>query len=161
MDLSELDKLLSAYQAGKLDKAEAAKRINDLHYEDIGYARVDHSRSSRQQLTCRQNRHDGSSMLGISTTSASTSRSPTCGRKRLSISSSSIRLALFSLRSMPIRLTQVRRTFQPTGTVNQARSPDPGARTRTGSSFYSAHSKRCLPPETPAWCFATNRNTAR
>ncbi|MEP6818630.1 MAG: nickel pincer cofactor biosynthesis protein LarB [bacterium] len=48
MDLSALEKLLSAYQAGELDKAETAKRISDLHYEDIGYARVDHSRSSRQ-----------------------------------------------------------------------------------------------------------------
>ncbi|MEP6569998.1 MAG: nickel pincer cofactor biosynthesis protein LarB [Acidobacteriota bacterium] len=48
MDLAALEKLLSAYHAGEMDKAETAKRIKNLHYEDIGYARVDHSRSSRQ-----------------------------------------------------------------------------------------------------------------
>jgi NCAIR mutase (PurE)-related protein len=48
MDLQEIEKLLSAYQAGELDKTEAARRIKNLHYEDIGYARVDHARSARQ-----------------------------------------------------------------------------------------------------------------
>ena len=48
MDLQEIERLLAACKAGELSTAEAAKRIKDLHYEDIGYARVDHSRSSRQ-----------------------------------------------------------------------------------------------------------------
>src|SRR5258705_676684 len=48
MDLHELERLLSAYRAGELNTTEAAKRIKNLHYEDIGYARVDHSRLSRQ-----------------------------------------------------------------------------------------------------------------
>ncbi len=48
MDLAQLEKLLAAYKADELDKDEAAKRIKDLYYEDIGYARVDHSRSARQ-----------------------------------------------------------------------------------------------------------------
>jgi hypothetical protein len=48
MDLTELEKLLSAYKTGQLDTLEVARRIQDLHYEDIGYARVDHSRSARQ-----------------------------------------------------------------------------------------------------------------
>jgi NCAIR mutase (PurE)-related protein len=48
MDLREIEKLLSAYQTGHLDKTEAARRIKNLQYEDIGYARVDHSRSTRQ-----------------------------------------------------------------------------------------------------------------
>jgi len=48
MDLQELERLLSAYRAGELNTTEAAKRIKNLHYEDIGYARVDHSRLSRQ-----------------------------------------------------------------------------------------------------------------
>jgi NCAIR mutase (PurE)-related protein len=48
MDLQALEKLLSAYRAGDLDTTEAARRIKNLHYEDIGYARVDHSRASRQ-----------------------------------------------------------------------------------------------------------------
>ncbi|MFN2516658.1 MAG: nickel pincer cofactor biosynthesis protein LarB [Pyrinomonadaceae bacterium] len=48
MDLKELEKLLTAYRAGELETTEAARRISDLHYEDIGYARVDHARASRQ-----------------------------------------------------------------------------------------------------------------
>jgi len=48
MDLQALEQLLTAYRTGELDTPEAAKRIKNLHYEDIGYARVDHARSSRQ-----------------------------------------------------------------------------------------------------------------
>jgi NCAIR mutase (PurE)-related protein len=48
MDMQELERLLAAYRAGELDTTVTAKRINDLHYEDIGYARVDHSRAARQ-----------------------------------------------------------------------------------------------------------------
>jgi NCAIR mutase (PurE)-related protein len=48
MDLTALEKLLTAYKAGELDTRETARNIRDLHYEDIGYARVDHSRASRQ-----------------------------------------------------------------------------------------------------------------
>lgn len=48
MDLKEIEKLLTAYRAGELETTETVRRISDLHYEDIGYARVDHARSSRQ-----------------------------------------------------------------------------------------------------------------
>jgi pyridinium-3,5-biscarboxylic acid mononucleotide synthase len=48
MDLKALERLLDAYRSGEIDKDEAARNIKDLHYEDIGYARVDHSRSTRQ-----------------------------------------------------------------------------------------------------------------
>ena len=48
MDLKKLEELLAAYKAGRLETSEAAQRINNLHYEDIGYARVDHARSQRQ-----------------------------------------------------------------------------------------------------------------
>ena len=48
MDLKALERLLSAYKAGELGGHEAAQKIKDLHYEDIGYAKVDHSRSTRQ-----------------------------------------------------------------------------------------------------------------
>ena len=48
MDLQELERLLAAHRSGELDTRGAARQIRDLHYEDIGYARVDHSRSSRQ-----------------------------------------------------------------------------------------------------------------
>ena len=48
MNLQELEKLLQAYQNGELDHVDAARQIKNLHYEDIGYAKVDHSRSTRQ-----------------------------------------------------------------------------------------------------------------
>jgi NCAIR mutase (PurE)-related protein len=48
MDLREIEKLLRAYRSGEIETHEAARLINHLHYEDIGYARVDHSRASRQ-----------------------------------------------------------------------------------------------------------------
>src|SRR2546423_3765654 len=48
MDLREIEKLLRSHRAGEMETREAARRIRDLHYEDIGYARVDHARASRQ-----------------------------------------------------------------------------------------------------------------
>src|ERR1700682_4648587 len=48
MNLTALEQLLAAHRAGELDTSEAVSRIRDLHYEDIGYARVDHSRATRQ-----------------------------------------------------------------------------------------------------------------
>ncbi len=48
MDLKKLEQLLAAYKVDELETSEAARRISELYYEDIGYARVDHSRSSRQ-----------------------------------------------------------------------------------------------------------------
>ena len=48
MDLNELAKLLAAYKSGELETNEAVDRIKNLHFEDIGFARVDHSRASRQ-----------------------------------------------------------------------------------------------------------------
>jgi NCAIR mutase (PurE)-related protein len=48
MDLQAIEKLVRACQSGELDTEEAARQIRNLHYEDIGYARVDHSRNARQ-----------------------------------------------------------------------------------------------------------------
>ncbi|HEX8559071.1 MAG TPA: nickel pincer cofactor biosynthesis protein LarB [Pyrinomonadaceae bacterium] len=48
MDLKELERLLRAFKAGELDEAEAARRVSNLHFEDLGHARVDHARASRQ-----------------------------------------------------------------------------------------------------------------
>jgi NCAIR mutase (PurE)-related protein len=48
MNLETLEHLLAAYRRGELETSEAARRIKNLHYEDIGYARVDHARASRQ-----------------------------------------------------------------------------------------------------------------
>ena len=47
MDTDELERLLEAYKSGNLDGRDAVDRIKNLHFEDIGFARVDHSRASR------------------------------------------------------------------------------------------------------------------
>jgi hypothetical protein len=46
--LQEIEELLRAYRQNEIDTREAARRIRNLHYEDIGYARVDHARVTRQ-----------------------------------------------------------------------------------------------------------------
>ena len=48
MDSKELERLLRAFKQGELDDAEAARRISNLHFEDLGHARVDHARAARQ-----------------------------------------------------------------------------------------------------------------
>lgn len=48
MDFREIEKLLRAHKAGELDDSDAARQINDLYYEDAGFARVDHARAARQ-----------------------------------------------------------------------------------------------------------------
>jgi NCAIR mutase (PurE)-related protein len=48
MNLKDIELLLAAHKSDELGSTDAARRIRDLHYEDIGYARVDHSRASRQ-----------------------------------------------------------------------------------------------------------------
>ena len=48
MDQQTLEKLLASFRAGELDTAEAVKRIKNLQFEDIGFARVDHARAARQ-----------------------------------------------------------------------------------------------------------------
>jgi NCAIR mutase (PurE)-related protein len=48
MDLKALSDLLAAHKRGVLETAEVIKQIQDLQYEDIGFARVDHARAARQ-----------------------------------------------------------------------------------------------------------------
>src|SRR6476659_2391474 len=48
MDLTALEQLLAAHRAGDLETTEAVSRIQNLHFEDVGYARVDHARATRQ-----------------------------------------------------------------------------------------------------------------
>jgi hypothetical protein len=48
MDVREIERLLRAHRSGELDAHEAARQIKNLHFEDIGHARVDHARASRQ-----------------------------------------------------------------------------------------------------------------
>jgi len=48
MDLKQLEQLVDSLKHGDLSSREAAKRIQESLYEDIGYAKVDHARASRQ-----------------------------------------------------------------------------------------------------------------
>jgi len=48
MNPSNLENVLSQFQAGELSSADTVARIQNLSYEDIGYARVDHGRAARQ-----------------------------------------------------------------------------------------------------------------
>src|ERR1051325_1319459 len=48
MDQQKLEKLLLSFRAGELETSDAVERIKNLHFEDIGFARVDHARAERQ-----------------------------------------------------------------------------------------------------------------
>src|ERR1700755_3098604 len=48
MDLKEIERLLRAFKQGELEESDAARRISELHFEDLGHARVDHARAARQ-----------------------------------------------------------------------------------------------------------------
>lgn len=48
MSLSEIEKLLRAYKSGELEAGDAARRIANLQYENVGFARIDHARAERQ-----------------------------------------------------------------------------------------------------------------
>src|SRR5918997_4309339 len=48
MDLREIEQLLRSHRTGELETAEAARRLANLHFEDIEHTRVDHARAARQ-----------------------------------------------------------------------------------------------------------------
>jgi pyridinium-3,5-biscarboxylic acid mononucleotide synthase len=48
MNDSDIEKILSEFKKGDLDETSAAIRLKNLSFEDIGFARVDHGRASRQ-----------------------------------------------------------------------------------------------------------------
>lgn len=48
MNKSEIEQILNAHAAGKISIDDAAANLKNLSYENIGYARVDHSRAVRQ-----------------------------------------------------------------------------------------------------------------
>ncbi len=48
MKTSDIELILKLHKTGDLSEGEAAEKIKNLSYEDIGYARVDHGRSERQ-----------------------------------------------------------------------------------------------------------------
>lgn len=50
MDAERLKELLSRVQAGDLDVEAAARSLEHLPFEDLGFARIDHHRSLRQGL---------------------------------------------------------------------------------------------------------------
>lgn len=48
MNLGDIERLVEACRRGELEAREAARRISDLNFEDIGHTRVDHARATRQ-----------------------------------------------------------------------------------------------------------------
>src|SRR5688572_17972156 len=48
MNAEDLQKLLEQFKSDELSAEDAAARNKNLAYEDIGFARVDHGRASRQ-----------------------------------------------------------------------------------------------------------------
>ncbi len=48
MKTNEIEDILKSHTEGKISVEQATKALKNLSYEDIGYARVDHSRATRQ-----------------------------------------------------------------------------------------------------------------
>ena len=48
MKTEDIEEILKSHALGELATHDAAERIKHLSFEDIGFARVDHARSSRQ-----------------------------------------------------------------------------------------------------------------
>ncbi len=48
MNTNDIESILLSHSAGKISASEATEKIKNLSYENIGYARVDHARASRQ-----------------------------------------------------------------------------------------------------------------
>ncbi len=48
MKAEEIKEILSSHNEGAISIEEATEKLKNLSYENIGYARVDHARASRQ-----------------------------------------------------------------------------------------------------------------
>lgn len=48
MNIADIEKILGAFRTDAISAEEAAQKLKDLSFEDIGYARVDHGRAARQ-----------------------------------------------------------------------------------------------------------------
>lgn len=48
METTEIEKILADHAKGLISISDATRAVKNLSYEDIGYARVDHGRASRQ-----------------------------------------------------------------------------------------------------------------
>jgi len=48
MKAADIEEILKSHTTGALSAADAVEKLRNLSYEDIGYARIDHSRAERQ-----------------------------------------------------------------------------------------------------------------
>ena len=48
MQIDQIEEILSSHAAGSISTEEATINIKNLSFEDIGYARIDHARATRQ-----------------------------------------------------------------------------------------------------------------
>ena len=48
MKTSEIREILASHTDGTISTDEATTKLKNLSYEDIGYARIDHARATRQ-----------------------------------------------------------------------------------------------------------------
>lgn len=48
MNTSEIEEILTAHAENEISTADAAEKLKNLSYENVGYARVDHARAARQ-----------------------------------------------------------------------------------------------------------------
>lgn len=48
MKTEEIERLLDGYKSGEVSRDEAARKLTNLHFEDIGHTRIDHARHARQ-----------------------------------------------------------------------------------------------------------------
>lgn len=48
MNTTEIERLLEAYKHGEIVKEDAAQKLANLHFENIGHTRIDHARAARQ-----------------------------------------------------------------------------------------------------------------
>lgn len=48
MQKSDIEQILNAHSKGEISLKDATEKLKNLSYEDVGYARIDHARASRQ-----------------------------------------------------------------------------------------------------------------
>lgn len=48
MNIADIEQILESFKSDDLSAGEAAEKLKNLAFEDIGYARIDHGRASRQ-----------------------------------------------------------------------------------------------------------------
>lgn len=48
MQKTDIEQILNAHSKGQISLTDATEKLKNLSYEDVGYARIDHARASRQ-----------------------------------------------------------------------------------------------------------------